>query len=438
MKTIKLLLTALIFTAFSVDNLSAQWTSTGYYPLGGFGGESITNKIYFINSQTGFVIGEFTYWHMATQCQNTGFEFNRTTDGGASWTIISQMAVCPGGPLFAENDICFINSMTGYVAGNLTKTTNGGVNWSFLSSQNFITPTGISFVSEQTGYATSSSYAMGRIHKTTNGGTNWITQHETGYFLSKIRFIDENKGIACGVDGKILSTTNGGTNWTEISTGSNDSLKDIAFLNSTTAVIAGFNGSEGKIYRSTDGGASWNVSVTSATKLNTLSFPNSMTGYVGGENYYRTTDAGATWESHTSNFPGSSRALSMYFVSPDTGYASSWNTIYKTYTAGITSIQPYSSEIPEGFRLHQNFPNPFNPSTVIRFDIPASSKSLTELRIYDINGKEVQLVLSGSPVPGSYEYKWDASGMPTGLYFYKLTVQGENSFSEVKKMMLVK
>lgn len=441
MKTIKFLLAALIFTAFSVGNLSAQWIATGNFPVGGsFGGESITNKIYFINSQTGFVLGEFTYWEMQTQCQITGYEFLQTNDGGASWTTISSLSICPGRALFPEADISFVNSMTGYaVNGGLSKTTNGGFNWSTLFGQNFLATTGVSFVSDQTGYVTSSGNALGRIHKTTNGGANWVTQHETSNFLSKIRFIDENKGIACGVDGKILSTTNGGTNWTEISTGSNDSLKDIAFLNSTTAVITGINGSGGKIYRSTDGGASWTAAVTSSAKLNTISFPNSMTGYAGGESYYRTTDGGATWESHTSNLTGSSsRALSMYFVSPDTGYASSWNQIYKTYTGGFTSIQPYGTEIPEGFRLHQNFPNPFNPSTVIRFDIPAGSKGLTELKIYDINGKEVQLILSGSPAPGSYEYKWDASGMPTGLYFYKLTVQGENSFSEVKKMMLVK
>lgn len=439
MNTFKLLLIALLFVAFPVNRLYSQWSVTSNYPaVPGFYDQGLIGKVYFINTQTGFALGEVTFWEPQTQCQNTGPELIRTSDGGATWTPIFSTVTCPGGPLFPETDIFFLNSQTGYLGTyNLRKTTNAGLNWSFVNTTaNLQRVTGIAFPSEQTGYVTS-MWAQGRIYKTTNGGSNWVQQY-TGDHLYKIRFIDVNTGLACSRGGKILRTVNGGANWNEILTGANDTLKDIAFVSLTAAYITGSEGTNGKIYRSTDAGASWSAVVTSTASLNTISFANPTTGYAAGEIYYRTTDGGASWQSHASSFPGSSRVLSLHFVTPDTGYAAGPDKVYKTITGGLTAIQTYSSEIPAGFRLHQNFPNPFNPTTVIRFDIPSGSKGLTELKIYDINGREVQLILSGSPAPGSYEYKWDASGMPAGLYFYKLSVQGENAFTEVKKMMLVK
>jgi hypothetical protein len=89
------------------------------------------------------------------------------------------------------------------------------------------------------------------------------------------------------------------------------------------------------------------------------------------------------------------------------------------------------------FYLNQNFPNPFNPSTTIRFVIPVSelNGAYIELNLYDILGKKVKTLVKEILKPGEYEVSWDASNYATGIYFYELK---SNNFECVKKMMLVK
>jgi predicted acyl esterase len=97
------------------------------------------------------------------------------------------------------------------------------------------------------------------------------------------------------------------------------------------------------------------------------------------------------------------------------------------------SISTVSSEIPQEFRLEQNYPNPFNPSTTIKFSIAASSP--VKLKVYDMLGKQVAELVNANLGAGTYEYNWDASSIPSGVYFYKLEAEG---FSNVKKMLLMK
>jgi hypothetical protein len=94
--------------------------------------------------------------------------------------------------------------------------------------------------------------------------------------------------------------------------------------------------------------------------------------------------------------------------------------------------------IPKEFILYQNYPNPFNPSTKIKYTIPSVGTSLMKfvlLKVYDMLGKEVAvLVNEGKPV-GSYNVDFDGSKLPSGIYFYKLQA---GSFVETKKMILLK
>ncbi len=97
-------------------------------------------------------------------------------------------------------------------------------------------------------------------------------------------------------------------------------------------------------------------------------------------------------------------------------------------TAGNTG-----NELPGDFSLLQNYPNPFNPDTKIKFSIPV--KGNVKLKIYDVLGKEVAELVNTKLSGGTYEYSWNASGNPSGVYFYRLEAEG---YSEVKKMLLVK
>lgn len=85
------------------------------------------------------------------------------------------------------------------------------------------------------------------------------------------------------------------------------------------------------------------------------------------------------------------------------------------------------------FRLDQNYPNPFNPATKIRFSIPRRSNS--SLIVYDVLGREIEVLLNRELNAGDYEVEFDGSQLTSGIYFYKLT---SGSFTRIRKMILIK
>ncbi|HMQ69818.1 MAG TPA: T9SS type A sorting domain-containing protein [Ignavibacteria bacterium] len=96
-----------------------------------------------------------------------------------------------------------------------------------------------------------------------------------------------------------------------------------------------------------------------------------------------------------------------------------------------------NTELPQKFNLNQNFPNPFNPVTSIDFELPFTGN--TELTVFDINGKTVDVLINGSKPAGKYSVSFNAANLPSGVYLYKLkTESGGRSFEAVKKMTLVK
>jgi CSLREA domain-containing protein len=94
--------------------------------------------------------------------------------------------------------------------------------------------------------------------------------------------------------------------------------------------------------------------------------------------------------------------------------------------------------IPEAFALHQNVPNPFNPSTVIQYDVPGAGGKV-ELRIYDVTGRLVRTLINGTQPPGVHRVTWNAEDnrgdqVATGVYFYRLEAPG---FTKTRKMVLL-
>jgi hypothetical protein len=85
------------------------------------------------------------------------------------------------------------------------------------------------------------------------------------------------------------------------------------------------------------------------------------------------------------------------------------------------------------YKLEQNYPNPFNPTTNIRFQIPESG--MVTLKVYNILGKEVATLVKEERSAGSYEVEFDASSLPSGVYFYQLKA---GSFIKTNKMILLK
>jgi hypothetical protein len=98
--------------------------------------------------------------------------------------------------------------------------------------------------------------------------------------------------------------------------------------------------------------------------------------------------------------------------------------------AGIVNI---SSGIPESYSLSQNYPNPFNPSTMIGFSILKAG--FVKLTIYDIVGREVEILIAEELSAGVYRADFDASRYSSGIYLYRLET---NDYVQTKKMMLIK
>jgi hypothetical protein len=93
-------------------------------------------------------------------------------------------------------------------------------------------------------------------------------------------------------------------------------------------------------------------------------------------------------------------------------------------------IPPYPSSI----ILYPPYPNPFNSSLDISYQLPAAS--LVELKVYDISGREVASIVNGQRSMGEYEVVWNAEGMPSGIYFVELIVDGR--WSMAQKVVLVR
>jgi len=88
---------------------------------------------------------------------------------------------------------------------------------------------------------------------------------------------------------------------------------------------------------------------------------------------------------------------------------------------------------PKRFLLSQNYPNPFNPTTIIKYELPRQTK--VRISVYDILGKEVNVLVDEIKPPGYYKIEFNASEYPSGVYIYQIQTE---KFSDAKKMILVK
>jgi hypothetical protein len=102
----------------------------------------------------------------------------------------------------------------------------------------------------------------------------------------------------------------------------------------------------------------------------------------------------------------------------------------KIIPIGVKNI---STEIPSEYQLFQNYPNPFNASTIIKFDLPKAGQ--TKIVIYNVQGQEIDILVSQKLDAGSYKTEWNADNYPSGVYFFRIE---SGSFIETKKMVLVK
>jgi hypothetical protein len=124
-------------------------------------------------------------------------------------------------------------------------------------------------------------------------------------------------------------------------------------------------------------------------------------------------------------------------IYPTVVYDSLTQLVYNvTYTTGPeppANINGLNDNLPKEFRLYQNFPNPFNPITSIKFDVPRLT--FVKIKVYDVLGKEVSELVNMDMEAGRYEVNWDGTNLASGIYFYRLQTK---NYTETKIMLIIK
>jgi photosystem II stability/assembly factor-like uncharacterized protein len=368
-------------------------------------------------------------------CAGPSGRIFRTTNAGLVW---NEIVTNFGGNIF---DMSFPNALIGYaggVSGKLIKTTNSGLNW-FEINTNHPQIYSVHFTDASTGFLLVQSVqnpAHSAILKSTNGGLNWQSQFVAGVRLYNILNTEGSFNVlfACGSNGLILKTTDYGDTWQGILPIYGGIFYAIHPFSGTFALAAGVN----SIYRSSNSGANWSwLPLSPPTTFHDVQMVNQATGYTAGSSghIFKTYNGGINW--YQLDYEADSVVFSsIFFTSENTGYfARNDGRITKTTNGGGApiGINQTGSESPAQFSLLQNFPNPFNPETNIKFQIPV--EAIVKLTIFDALGRDVTTLVNRQLKPGSYEAKWYASAYPSGIYFYTLA---SGSFKETKKMVLIK
>jgi len=109
-----------------------------------------------------------------------------------------------------------------------------------------------------------------------------------------------------------------------------------------------------------------------------------------------------------------------------------WSDVWTFTTSPVTSVTE-TDPVPDTYELTQNYPNPFNPSTAIGFGLPAAGRA--RLTVYDLLGRQVAVLADEQLSSGRYSRTWDASGVPSGIYYYRIQA---GPYTETRKMLLLK
>jgi hypothetical protein len=231
---------------------------------------------------------------------------------------------------------------------------------------------------------------------------------------------------------EIKKTTNGGLNWVDVTPITNYWYFGLYFTSPDTGYAVS-NGA--RIRKTTNAGQTWiNQTPIGSVIYRSVYFTDINTGYVvGGSSIVKTTNGGANW------YPQNSGVIvgleSVFFVNPNTGWVvGDGGTILKTTDGGgPVGIEPTANGIPKDFSLGQNYPNPFNPVT--RFKVQIPKFAAVKIIVHDVLGQEIAVIVDEQLYPGAYEFEFDGSDLPSGVYFYQLTT---GDYKESRKIVLSK
>ncbi len=398
-------------------------------------------RVFFVDSLYGWIIAD---------SGNVFF----TTNGGQSW-----------GQQFSDStfnfvDIFFLNRNRGwavalysnyfYYGSFIFSTTNGGLNWTYsLYPDTMVFANVIYFTTENNGYLGLSFPQPKVLLYTTNGGVNWNPSEIAPGLLSnfpirRIKFLNQNTGVAVGgyidISGVVWQTTDAGLNWVSQPVGA-EPLWDLCILDANNFFASGGDFEYGvSLSLSTNLGSNWNYSWLEIFGMGlAISFRTQTEGWIASgfsELLVFTTDGGARWEYIPS--PDSTMVTSLVFTNQYTGWAVGEKGTILKYSVNSSGLNNHFPETGD-YNLVYNYPNPFNSSTTIRYQV--QYPSLVKIEVFDINGKKIKTLKNEYQNTGIYKYKFFADDLPSGVYLYKVIIKQVYDGRELiksGKMVLVK
>ena len=354
----------------------------------------------------------------------------RTTNGGITWTYLYDDRW--------TGNCTFLNNDQGVRVRDksIDYTLNGGSTWQtqlsiysgvIISEKSFTYDTGFYIVTDslEKPRATAQNLIVKR------SGSSFPTQLSlTGARLTHLNFTSPTNGWVLRDSTRFYTTENGGTAW---------NLKpEVTPLISGYVRIGDLSGilvtRTGKIMKTTDRAASWSTLFSDSTvAFSTIDIKGSSVIAAGDSGaLFISLDSGNTWNRRETNrnFNFSAvkfRNADQFLIATVTG------SLYKGNILGTLSTVLTTGPVAPETWLLQNHPNPFNPETVIRYALPVAG--YTKGVVYDILGREVATLVNGEMPAGEHQLKFNAAGLPSGVYIFRLK---SGDFSSSIKMLLSK
>lgn len=395
----------------------------------------LLNSLSFIDSLNGWVSGD------------SGLIIH-TSDGGKNWeTQYTNDSLNVVNIFFLDENYGWASGFSPYYppyGTYLLRTTDGGTNWnSELLRLGEVIVHSFYFLDSLTGFAVGGPQVF---HRTTDGGSTWEPVLLDSAVVSgippvTIKFYNSMYGYAVGgvrdIVGVVWRTTDGGLSWsTVVSNLTTEPLYDVHIFDSLHIIVMGGDPEFGTTQVvSTDGGNTWEyISLGIFYYPVSVGFRTNTEGWVPmGEQcfFLYTSDSGENWSIVTT--PDSAFVTRICFTDSSRGYGiGPYGTIVKYVYPDSTSSVEYESAITD-FYLEQNYPNPFNPNTKIGYSIPVDG--FVKLAVYNLLGEEVATLHNSQQKAGHYEVNFDARGLSSGIYIYKIET---TNFTASRKLVLIK